>query len=91
MATPVHKCRRDRIFSHFKKCLVEKRWGVLENERTDAQRKTRCWQSLAVKFNESSPSQCREWQKLRKLWENLKKRAKAAILANDKVGEKTGD
>ncbi|KAF6201442.1 hypothetical protein GE061_005891 [Apolygus lucorum] len=61
--------------------LVQAHWAVLENKKTDQQsvsEKTARWKLLAEEFNATS-CQFRHWQKLKTLWENMKKRAKSAL------------
>lgn len=73
--------------------LVEINYGVVENKKTDAvnsRSKVERWKEMADQFNATSSVHFREWQVLRTLWDNMKKKAKTTIALQHDNLYKTG-
>ncbi|KAG5899927.1 hypothetical protein JTB14_002478 [Gonioctena quinquepunctata] len=62
--------------------LVTKYFAIIECKRTDSvstKAKNEQWSKIAREFNATSSFMDRDWQVLKNLWENLKKKTKSSI------------
>lgn len=80
------KRKRDPTFQPAEKNnlidIVSKYYSIVECKKTDAlstRAKNEEWKKIAIEFNASSTFMEREWQVLKNLWENLKKKAKSVM------------
>lgn len=82
----IQKRKRDPPFQPTEKNnlidLVAKHFSIIECKKTDSistKAKNHQWSKIAKEFNATSAFMEREWQVLKNLWENLKKKAKSTI------------
>ncbi|XP_047511639.1 myb/SANT-like DNA-binding domain-containing protein 3 [Pieris napi] len=61
--------------------LVQSKIGILENRKTDAvsqKKKHEAWEELAIEFNNSNVSHTADSKQLKKMWQNMKAKARDA-------------
>lgn len=82
----IQKRKRDPSFLPAEKNnlidLVVKHFEIIESKKTDfisIKAKNGEWAKIAREFNATSSFMEREWQVLKNLWENLKKKAKSLL------------
>lgn len=63
-------------------CLIKKYKAIIENKKTDSNNnkgKIECWKKIEAEFNSESGTVYRDFQTLRKKYENIKKKTKKKI------------
>lgn len=80
------KRKRERSFDYLEKSIlieiVTEHFGVIESKKTDGvsiKLKNAEWQKIAEKFAASLSTYSRDSHSLEMLWDNLKRKAKAAM------------